>query len=167
MDKEIELRGEGMDCIGNLVKDGFIRPIDIDGQRYGSLVDVISVFKPTVKRANQYWSDNKDKIFTNDQGEIDSELYAACVWLKLPAEDGKMRNTEVAPLWVCVYVAMTINQDFRKRLAQFTTNEIKYRLGNVARGSEWAADSIHKQLMDGGATLIFKGDDPDLEYWQQ
>jgi len=158
------LRGEGMDCIANLIHDQHIRPIDVNGEQFGSLVDVIKVFAPNVKRANQYWSDNKTKILSNDDGDVDPELYAACVQLPIVAADGKKRETEVAPLWVCVYVALTISKEFRKRLARFSASEIKYRMGNVARGSEWAADSIHKQLIDGGATMIFDGPDDDQPF---
>jgi hypothetical protein len=153
MTNTIVLRGSGMDCVANLIHDGFIRPIDVNGEQYGSLVDVMEVFSGT-KNPRQYWKDHKKQILTDDP-----ELVENVYQLKLPAADGKNYKTDVAPLWVCVFVALTINHDFRKRLAKFTASEIKYRMGNVARGSEWAADSIHRQMVDSGCTMNFTKDD--------
>lgn len=156
-----------MDSVHNLIQDGFIRPIKVDGETYGSLVDIIAVFKPNIKNPRQYWKDHKTQILANDDGAPDSELVANLYQLKIPASDGKKYKTDVAPLWVCVYVAMTINQEFRKRLAKFTAVEIKHRMVNVARGIEWAADTTHTALVEAGIEMTFSGNDPDLEWHQR
>lgn len=165
-DKSITLlRGEGMDCIANLIHDKFIRPIDVNGEQYGSLVDLMAVFGDT-DRPRKYWNDRKKALLSKD-----TELSESIGQLKLVAEDGKKRQTDVAPLWACVFVVLLMDTpkatEFKKRMAKFTASEIKYRMGNIARGSEWAADSIHKELTDRGATMKFRGDDPDLKWYQR
>lgn len=146
---QIVLRGAGMDCVFNLIQDGHIRPIEVGGRKLGSLVDVVSVFAG-VKNPRQYWKDHKKQLLSKNplrrNAEADPELVANLYQLKLKASDGKSYKTDVAPLWVCVYVAMTINAEFRKRMAKFTAAEIKYRMGNVSRGFEWAADTIRESL---------------------
>lgn len=57
---------------------------------YFSIVDVIAVLTDS-DNPRRYWSDLKRKL--TKEG---SELYAKIVQLKLPAEDGKMRLTDVA-----------------------------------------------------------------------
>lgn len=57
---------------------------------YFSIVDVIAVLTDS-DSPRRYWSDLKRKL-----AKEGSELYAKIVQLKLPAEDGKMRLTDVA-----------------------------------------------------------------------
>lgn len=163
----VTLRGQGMDSVHNLIQDGFIRPIEVNGELYGSLVDIITIFKSDIKNPRQYWKDHKQQILAKDDGTPDPELVANLYQLKIPAADGKKYKTDVAPLWVCVYIAMTINQEFRKRLAKFTAVEIKHRMVNVARGMEWAADTTHAALIAAGVEMTFSGNDPDLEWHQR
>lgn len=164
-DKSAVLRGSGMDCVGNLIQDGFVRPIDVNGERYGSLVDVMAIFAPEGNIPRVYWNQQKKRLLGKDD-----ELYQSLIQLPLLAEDGKKRKTDVAPLWACVFIVLLMDTpmatEFKKRLAKFTASEIKYRMGNVARGSEWAADTNHNQLVDGGATMAFTGHDPELNWWQ-
>ncbi len=57
---------------------------------YFSIVDVIAVLTDS-DNPRRYWSDLKRKL-----AKEGSQLYAEIVQLKLPAEDGKMRLTDVA-----------------------------------------------------------------------
>jgi hypothetical protein len=96
------------------------------------------------KNPRQYWKDHKDAILADDP-----ELVANLYQLKLVAADGKLRLTDVAPLKTCVFVALTINHDLRKQFAGISAAQIAYRMSNIAKGMEWAADTIHQQLVDG------------------
>jgi len=141
----------GMDKLSIQITRGNIRTVAVGGEVYGSVVDVIAIFRPENKNPRQYWKDHKAQILAKDPDENgvvkpDDELVANLYQLKLTAGDGKERLTDVAPLWVLFYIAITVNQEFRKQVAKFTAAEIKYRMGNVSRGCEWAADSIHEAM---------------------
>jgi hypothetical protein len=146
MSQEIVLRGAGMDCIHNVIVDGYIRPIEVEGELYASLVDLMAVFGNT-DRPRKYWNEKKKALLGKDV-----ELSDSIGRLKLPAADGKNRLTDIAPLWACVFIVLLMDTEsataFKKRLAKFTAVEIKYRMMNVARGSEWAADTTHAKMID-------------------
>lgn len=133
-----------MDVIPNLISDGHIRVVEYNGQLYGSLVDVMKVFSGA-KNHRQYWKDHKDAILANDP-----ELVANLYQLKLVADDGKMRLTDVAPLKTCIFVALTISHDLRKQFAGISAAQIAYRMSNVAKGMEWAADTVRQRMIDDG-----------------
>ncbi|MCC6722508.1 MAG: Bro-N domain-containing protein [Bacteroidia bacterium] len=57
---------------------------------YFSVIDVIEILTGS-SIPKRYWSDLKKKL--TKEG---SEVYEKIVWLKLQAEDGKMRGTDVA-----------------------------------------------------------------------
>jgi hypothetical protein len=61
---------------------------------YFSIVDVIGVLtdQPTQRGASNYWAKLKERL--NVEGA--NELLTICQQLKMPAEDGKMRLTDVA-----------------------------------------------------------------------
>src|SRR5262245_2515094 len=83
------IHGEGMDAVGNLIPDGVIRPILVNGEQYASLVDIIRVFKPDIKNSRQYWKDHKKDLLSRDDGSEDPELVANLYQLKVRAADGK------------------------------------------------------------------------------
>lgn len=168
-DTSIVLRGAGLDCVGNLVMDGYIRPaIMVNGELYGSLVDLMAVFGADNRQKKnrkgefnprRYWNQRKKTLLGKDE-----ELSQSVRQTKLLAEDGKMRDTDIAPLWACVFIILLMDTDsateFKKRIAKFTAAEIKYRMINVANGLEWAADTTHEALKD--------SDPPDqLTAWQE
>ncbi len=170
----VALRGSGMDCVGNLIADGIIRPMKIDGELYGSLVDLMAVFGADNRQAQSrkhpfnprsYWNDAKKALLAKD-----NELSESVRRLRLPAPDGKKRLTDVAPLWACVFIVLLMDTpastEFKKRLAKFTAAEIKYRMRNVGNGYEWAADTIHQEMIDQGAMMTWGEDgyDDDQPY---
>lgn len=160
----IQLRGEGIDCINNLIQDGHLRTILYNGELYGSLINIIQVLKPGIKNHRQYWKDHKRQLLAKDDGEIDPELVANLYQLSLPASDGKMYKTDVAPLMVCVYVAGKINQEFYKRMSAFTAYGIKYRFLNLASGKEWHADTVHAKMIEANLEPV---PDSELKWWQR
>jgi hypothetical protein len=87
-----QLRGVGLDAVANLIHDGFIRPIVVNGEQYGSLVDVMSVFSGA-KNPRQYWKDHKRQLL-HDDPELVENLYR----LKLPASDSIHQSLSDADL---------------------------------------------------------------------
>lgn len=77
--------------ISNLFEDKQIRSIwnSKEEEYYFSVVDVISALTDS-KTPRRYWSDLKKKL--NDEG---SQLYENIVQLKIKAQDGKLRNTDM------------------------------------------------------------------------
>ena len=77
--------------ISNLFEDKQIRSIwnSEEEEYYFSVVDVISALTDS-KTPRRYWSDLKKKL--NDEG---SQLYENIVQLKIKAQDGKLRNTDM------------------------------------------------------------------------
>jgi hypothetical protein len=166
----ITLRGVGLDCISNLFFDGYMRPIAaVNGVPCGSMVDLMTVFSES-KNPRQYWKDHKAKFIGND--EVSKELVENLYRLKVRAPDGKMRETDVAPLWVCIFIAMRMDTPNGRLLARevakcrATLMDIKYRMGNIGRGMEWAADSIHQDMIDKGSQMTWgeNGYDDDQPY---
>lgn len=149
----IVLRGEGTDCIWNLIQDGYIRPILVDGLLHVSMVDVVRVFKPKIKNPRQYWKDHKLELLAKDwDAKVktpDPELVAHLYRLKLPASDGKNYRTDVGSLWLLVYVGGRLSQPFYKHITKsLTLAELRQRVANIARGAEWRADTNHREMAD-------------------
>lgn len=150
---EIVLRGEGIDALWNLIRDGYIRPIVVDGVERVSMIDVVHVCKPKIVNPRQYWKDHKKQLLSLDwddkASEPDPELVANLYQLKLQAPDGKMRLTDVGTFWLFVYVAGRLNQAFYKQITKgYSLAVLKYRLSNMSRGMEWRGDTNHKEMRD-------------------
>jgi len=146
-------RGEGTDCLWHLVQDGHVRPLLVGGVLHVSMVDVIHAFKRNIKNPRQYWKDHKRALLAKDwedKGKTpDPELVANLYQLKLPASDGKLYRTDVGTLWLMTYVGGRINQDFYKLITKsYTMAQLKYRIHNIGRGAEWAAEYVHGQMED-------------------
>jgi len=60
---------------------------------YFSIVDIVGILteQPTVERSRNYW-----KVLKNRLSKEGNETVTNCNRLKLVAEDGKMRETDVA-----------------------------------------------------------------------
>ena len=69
---------------------------DEEEKYYFSIVDVVQILteQPTTRKASTYWAVLKNRL--KDEGA--DELLTNCKQLKLPATDGKNRNTDVADL---------------------------------------------------------------------
>ena len=150
----IILRGIGMDCVGNLLIDSRLRPAIVNGRRFGSCVDWTYLFKPNTNNPRRYWSDQKRALLkTNPQ------LYERIVQLKLPAADGKLYLTDLAPLPTLIFIGIRmrtpLGYEFAERVANVVGNmtevAINYRISQIMAGSEWAAD----------ATRLMIGEDDD------
>lgn len=73
-----------------LFKGKAVRQVFHDNEWFLSIVDVIEAVTET-DRPRQYWSDLKTQL---SEEEGFSELYGNIVQLKMPAQDGKMRETD-------------------------------------------------------------------------
>lgn len=152
-DTSIIWRGEGTDCIWNIIHDGYIRPVVHNGLLHVSMIDTVHVFKPTIKNPRQYWKDHKRALLAQDwDSKIkipDPELVANLYRLKLAATDGKEYLTDVGSLWLFFYVGGRLNQPFYKHMTKvYSLVQLRYRLNNIAMGMEWAAEYVHSQMKD-------------------
>ncbi|AQU02540.1 MAG: Bro-N domain-containing protein [Dehalococcoides mccartyi] len=75
----------------SLFKNKEIRRVLHDGEWFFSVVDIIEAITDSI-RPRQYWTDLKSKIIK----EGANELYENIVQLKMPASDGKERDTDAA-----------------------------------------------------------------------
>ena len=73
---------------------------------YFSIVDVVQILteQPTTRKASTYWAVLKSRL--KDEGA--NELLTNCKQLKLPAADGKNRDTDVADLQQMLRVVQSI-----------------------------------------------------------
>lgn len=152
----------GMDKVAVLaLHPEFVQSELIDGTRYLDMVDLMNIFAADSRKAGsrekefnprRFWNDRKKALLSKD-----FELSDSIVQLKLPSEDGKMRSTDVAPLWSALLIISFLQTPtsiaflkaiFKGMESGLTTAEIKYRARNIGKGMEWAADSVH-QLMEG------------------
>jgi len=74
-----------------------------DGRWLYSVVDLIAILVPT-KNPRRYWSDLKHKV--KEEGFV--EVYARIVQLKLPAPDGKLRETDTADMDTVLRIIQSI-----------------------------------------------------------
>ena len=73
---------------------------------YFSIVDVVQILteQPTTRKASTYWSVLKKRL--KEEGA--DELLTNCKQLKLPAADGKKRDTDVADLQQMLRIVQSI-----------------------------------------------------------
>lgn len=144
----------GLDIMGVLANDVRLRPVIVDGRCFISLVNLMNVFgdiEGTSYSAREFWRDEKRRLKKRKP-----ELWEDFSQMKLMAADGKMRFTDVAPLETALRVLMYMDTPSSDRikdlaagvLARVTETELRYRAMNIARGMEWAADTIHAELAD-------------------
>lgn len=83
-----------------------IRRIIHGGEAYYSVVDVVGALAEhqKAKDARNYWNVTKTRL--ND--ETGGQLLTNCKWLKLPAEDGKMREAECADIKTMLRIVQSI-----------------------------------------------------------
>ena len=73
-----------------------------------SIVDVVGILtdQPDTRHASNYW-----KVLKNRLAKEGCELVTNCNQLKLPAEDGKMRLTDVADTELLLRIIQSIRRD--------------------------------------------------------
>lgn len=121
---EADLIGEGESQLA-LFKGKSIRQVFHDDEWFFSIVDAIAAITET-DRPRQYWSDLK-KHLTEKEGF--SELYEEIVQLKMPASDGKMRETDVVNTETLFRVIQSVPspkaEPFKKWLAKIAYERIQ------------------------------------------
>lgn len=75
---------------------------------YYSIVDVVGILtdQPDTQRASTYW-----RVLKNRLAKEGCETVTNCNRLKLPAEDGKMRQTDVADAELLLRIIQSIRRD--------------------------------------------------------
>lgn len=100
-----------------------IRRIWHDEEWYFSVIDVVAALTDS-EIPRRYWTDMKRRL--TDEGF--NEVYANCVQLKLPAPDGKMRQTDCASTETLLRIIQSIPspraEPFKRWLAQVATERL-------------------------------------------
>lgn len=132
---------------------GYVRQAKVAGQIYYSIVDVIALLGESGNDPRKYWGDHKKRIL-----KLDPQLSDSIRRLKLVAGDGKLRETDVAPLTDCLVIASFMQTPLAIALMRVIfedwgnyrrmSSETRYRLSNMEKGLEWAADTIHQRMED-------------------
>jgi hypothetical protein len=161
--RELVSQAIGTDKLWYLVNGIFVRQSSVDNLKHYSIIDGITIFaKTNTPDMRRYWSDRKRAIIGSN-----SELYEKIVQLKLPSPDGKMRSSDVSPLWGLLSIISKLDTPASndlmnaifKGVATAVDNAIlKYHAGNIERGYEWSANLNHQTMLDAGAYS-----DPDLQ----
>lgn len=148
----------------------FVQSVLIDDVRYLSLVDLMDIFGEENREAKSRRDDFNPRAYWNARKKAllakDLELSNSVGQLKLRARDGKMRTTDVAPLWSCLLIVSLLQTpaslDLMKAIfkgidgaVSRSVIEIKYRAQNIANGMEWAADEIHETMKQLDPPSIF------------
>ncbi|MFA6315154.1 MAG: Bro-N domain-containing protein [Candidatus Paceibacterota bacterium] len=81
-----------------------IRKIWHDEQWYFSVIDIISALDVTGREPRKYWSDLKQKLITEGYVEVSEKIGQ----LKLQAEDGKIRETDVANMETVLRIIQSV-----------------------------------------------------------
>jgi hypothetical protein len=101
-----------------LFKGKEVRQVFHDNEWYFSIVDVIAAVTET-DRPRQYWTDLKSQL---SEKEGYSELYDNFVQLKMPAQDGRMRETDAVNVETLFRIVQSIPskkaEPFKKWLAK-------------------------------------------------
>jgi hypothetical protein len=80
-----------------------IRRTEVDGVLYFSVIDLMAEFSDTVADAKYYWRDTKKRL-EQDGFQVGEKISQ----LKLPARDGKMRQTDVADAETCLRILQSV-----------------------------------------------------------
>lgn len=143
----------GLDLMDALGKDERLRPVLLNGKVYLSLVNLMEVFGDADYAPREFWRDEKRRLKKRKV-----ELWEKISQLKLTSKDGKSYLTDVANLETCFQVLMYMNtpsSDVFKDLAgrilgRISEAQFAYCAMNIAKGYEWAADTIRMELLESG-----------------
>lgn len=135
-----------------------IATFDEGSKTYYSIVDVIAILGDSENDPRKYWNDHKKRIL-----KLDPQLSDSIRRLKLTAEDGKERATDVAPLTDCLVITSFLQTPTSVALmraifddwsGQKMSGQTRYRLGNMEKGLELLADTTRQRLEKMGATYF-------------
>lgn len=142
----------GLDIFGVLFNDASLRPQIINGHIYLSLVSLMELLeRDGAKRTPRLmWSDLKRSLKRDDP-----KLYEKIIQLKMASPDGKDYLTDAAELQIVLKIihrmrtpnARELSDLIDERVAGLVESVVNYRLSNIMRGMEWAADSIHEAMI--------------------
>lgn len=164
VDKLAPYRGKvGLDLMDVLSRDDRLRPMLIDGKCYLSLVNLMEVFgdvEGTKYSPREFWRDEKRRLKKRRP-----QLWEKFSQLKLRAKDGKLRETDVAPLETCFQVLLYMNtpssdefKDLAGRvMARVSEAMFAYRAMNITKNMEWAGDTIQASHEEDG--YVYPEDD--------
>lgn len=143
----------GLDIFGELFNDVSLRPQTIDGHIYLSMVSLMELMKDQDSRtsSNQAWKNLKRSLKKSDP-----QLVSNLTQLKMRASDGKAYLTDAAELKVALKIIHRMRTPHARefsdlvddRIAGIVESALNYRLCNIGRGYEWAADSISAETND-------------------
>ena len=109
-----------------------VRRIWCDGRWFYSVIDAISVLTES-GNSRRYWTDMKRRL----AGEGFDKVYANCVQFKLPAPDGKLRETDCADTETLLRIIQSIPspnaEPFKRWLAQVGADIIDDRTEDQKR----------------------------------
>lgn len=152
----------GLDLMNAIGQDSRLRPFMHEGMIHVSAVSLMEVFgdedKTTPIRVK--WNRTKKHL-----SKRKPELLQKMIQLKVTAEDGKQRLTDVVDLEtafrILFYMDTPASDEFKDMaagaLSRYSEAQIRYRALNISKGMEGSADAIHFQMIDTG----LKSDDPD------
>lgn len=153
----------GLDIFAAIFYDSTLRPQIIDSHVYMSMVSLVELVGDSKKKTDPRftWANLKRRI-----QKAEPELLLNLQQLKMVAADGKERETDAAELQTFLKVlhrmktktALALSDLIDERVAGLVESAVNYRLMNIARGMEWAADTNHAKLKATGAF-----DDPELQ----
>lgn len=155
----------GLDLFAAMLGDLRLRPQIINYRIFASLISLNEIFGDANYNPRQAWLDTKKRVL-----RLRPQLSENFLQLKMLATDGKFRKTEAADLATCVKVIFSMQtptaiqfQDMiADRIAGIAEAELNYRILNIAKGSEWSADSIHEQMKQ-----LKPVPDSELKYWEK
>jgi DNA-damage-inducible protein D len=108
----------------SLFKGKKIRKLSHEGDWWFSVIDVVEALTDS-NNARRYWTDMKRRLAEKEGFE---EVYAKCVHLKLPAPDGKLRETDCANTETLFRIIQSIPspkaEPFKRWLAKIAKDRI-------------------------------------------
>lgn len=119
-----------------------LRQIWHDEQWFFSVVDVIAAITQNQPRARKYWSELRAKLIEEGFAELSDKIGR----LKLPASDGKMRETDCANTETMLRIVQSVPspkaEKFKKWLAEVGNERLEEIADPESALNEWKARAI-------------------------
>ncbi|GIK65979.1 MAG: hypothetical protein BroJett018_37730 [Chloroflexota bacterium] len=141
----------GLDLMAVLSRDERLRPVLVNGEYMISGVGLMGVFGHGDTPARVQWNREKKRL-----AKRRPQLLQNMIQLKLESSDGKSYLTDAVSLEtaykILFYMDTPASDEFKDMaavvLSKISDAQLRYRALNIARGMEWAADTIHQRLED-------------------